>query len=849
MAENACSQQAEQDCIGAIPICQNQYSTTQSYVGSGNNPNEIDTTISCLKEGEKNDVWYTFTVQTSGNLNFLITPVDPMDDYDWAVFNLTGANCADIFTNASLSVSCNYSQDPGPTGPNGNNSQTSATWQDPHFNAVIPVTAGETYVINVSNFSSSQSGYAIDFSSSTAQIFDNVAPQLATVYSPSGCGASSLTFGFSEHILFNSVQNSDFTLTGPGGNYTINGWSSPSQAQGATYGKVFHITVSPVMLAGNYTLSLVNTSGSVTDLCGNLAMPAGLNFTVNGISIAMTVSDVSCFGGNNGSVTANPMSGNAPYAYNWSTGAAGSSSVNGLIPGTYTVSVTDAYGCTTSQSAIIAEPADMIISEMHTDVTCAGGQNGSATITVQGGTPAYTYTFGSQTGSSAFTNNLPAGLNQVIVTDANGCQKSIQFVIDEPPAVVSAIQTSFSDTVCSGQLITLIATATGGTPGYTFNWNNGTYNEDSLVQYASQTTMYTVFATDSNGCSSVPQNITVNVYDKLSLSYLATAVCDGDSSRLSIWATGGNGIYNFNFMPDNLTGSEFTLLPDVQKTYIVSVTDGCQSGTVTDTIQFTIHPRPVSNFGMDITEGCAPLWINFSDSSSIASGSVASWNWLIGADVSSEQNPFHCLVIKGDYKIKLVAVSDFGCVGDTAVKKVKVFGQPVADFSADKDSKGIFHASFDFKDESVHAVSWIWNFGDTNDPTVKTIKNPTHTYSDTGSYIVTLVVFNAKGCSDTISQTVEVLPVSKLFLPDAFSPNGDGVNDLFSLKGLYISDVNLTIFDRWGKPVHQMNHVNDYWDGRVNGTELPIGVYSYIADIRGADGKRIALDGLITLVK
>src|SRR5574337_507039 len=98
-----------QDCLDAIPICQNVYSTTVSYSGEGNYPNEINNSSSCLGSGELNDVWYTFTVQQSGNLNFTITPNNSADDYDWAVYNLTNNNCSDIFTNPALEVSCNYS--------------------------------------------------------------------------------------------------------------------------------------------------------------------------------------------------------------------------------------------------------------------------------------------------------------------------------------------------------------------------------------------------------------------------------------------------------------------------------------------------------------------------------------------------------------------------------------------------------------------------------------------------------------------------------------------------------------------------------------------------------------------
>ena len=97
-------------------------------------------------------------MQTSGNLDFTITPNTISEDYDWAVYNLTNASCADIATDPSLSVSCNFSADPGATGPTGGSTQTSQDASGTPFNAVIPVTAGETYVVNVSNFSTTQNG-------------------------------------------------------------------------------------------------------------------------------------------------------------------------------------------------------------------------------------------------------------------------------------------------------------------------------------------------------------------------------------------------------------------------------------------------------------------------------------------------------------------------------------------------------------------------------------------------------------------------------------------------------------------------------------------------------------------
>jgi len=163
-----------QDCLGAIPLYQSIYHQDSAFSGTGNFPDEISTAgcpVSCLLSGEKNDVWYIFTVQSTGNLCFNIIPNSSSDDYDWAVFNLTDATCADIYSDSSLMVSCNYSPVGDTTGANGLDSISCASATDGKYNALIPVVAGETFVLNISNFSATQSGYTLDFSCTDTTIF------------------------------------------------------------------------------------------------------------------------------------------------------------------------------------------------------------------------------------------------------------------------------------------------------------------------------------------------------------------------------------------------------------------------------------------------------------------------------------------------------------------------------------------------------------------------------------------------------------------------------------------------------------------------------------------------------
>ncbi len=155
----------EQDCISAITVCQSTYFQPNSYSGSGNIGGEINNTFSCLGAGELNAVWYKIMVTDDGYLGFNIIPNDITNDYDWAVFNLTNAQCSDIFNIPTLEVSCNFSGSTHPTattGPNGAG--------NPQDEMLIPIYSGEVYYICISNFSSTQSGYVLDFSPSTVSL-------------------------------------------------------------------------------------------------------------------------------------------------------------------------------------------------------------------------------------------------------------------------------------------------------------------------------------------------------------------------------------------------------------------------------------------------------------------------------------------------------------------------------------------------------------------------------------------------------------------------------------------------------------------------------------------------------
>lgn len=268
----------EQDCPNAIPVCQNIYNQPNSYTGYGSQQ-EVPTS-SCLGVRERNSVWYILTIQTSGNLAFNITPVNMSEDYDFALYNMTGKNCSDIVTGAAPEVRCNFSADPGVTGLSSAGTNPSEPASGPRFSTILPVTAGQTYVLVIDNYSQSQNGYTLDFSPSTAVIFDNVPPMPVSTVTP--CGVGTLTLQMSEAVLCSTIASngSDFLISGPGGPFTV---TSASGVLCGTQTSQITINFTPALTIGSpYTLTIkTGTDGNtLQDLCGNFTpVNTTLNFT------------------------------------------------------------------------------------------------------------------------------------------------------------------------------------------------------------------------------------------------------------------------------------------------------------------------------------------------------------------------------------------------------------------------------------------------------------------------------------------------------------------------------------------------------------------------------------------
>ncbi|MBL0342376.1 MAG: SprB repeat-containing protein [Bacteroidetes bacterium] len=568
-----------QDCLGALPICLNTYATGNVITGTGNILNEINPSTSCLLTGERNDAWYILSTSTGGNLNFTIVPNNATHNYDWAVYNLTSAVCSEIFTNPALEVACNYSNVAGNTGPNG--------LPGAQNSAVISATAGQTYLINISGFSTvNQAGYTIDFTGSTATITDNT-PHLISSINAMNCGATGFTASFSERVRCNTATPSDFTLTGPGGPYTITSVVGTSCALNATYSRDYAISFTPAIPgAGTYSLSLV---GTVSDLCNNLApVPQSFPIPISGINISFQKTDVTCFGRNNGSVTAVVTGAPGPFTYQWSPSGGSGSSAQFLTAGTYTVTVTSSQGCSAQSTVTINQPLTGLTASAVTTPANGCAANGTASLTVQNGQAPFTYSWWPAGGNAASASNLAAGGYMVTITDANQCV--LNYFFNVPASSGPSVNiNNFSSVSCfGGNDGSATVSVTGATGPFTYAWSPSGGNSATASNLSAGN--YTVAVTVAPGCI---LNASVSITEppsamSVTLSSNNTS-CGNNNGSISLSVGGGVGPYSYQWSPMVSSGNAAANLPG--GTYTVTVTDanGCTNVNSAN-IQSTTQP-------------------------------------------------------------------------------------------------------------------------------------------------------------------------------------------------------------------------------------------------------------------
>jgi len=338
----------------------------------------------------------------------------------------------------------------------------------------------------------------------------------------------------------------------------------------------------------SFTATITDANNCRTTLSGAITQPSQLQATVS-------VTNALCFGQSNGSATITPSGATAPYTYLWSTGAT-TATATGLPMGNASVTVRDANNCSVSRSITITQPNLLTVTLTMTPVSCAGGNNGSISSIVNGGTAPYTYSWSNNTTLPGATG-LSAGVYTLIVTDAQGCTATASATVTQPtPLLVSATP---SHVTCNGASSgSILASASGGTGPYVYNWSTGATAVNPLINLPAGT--YTVTVRDARNCSQAT-TVTVNQATPLNVTGTVTAArCFGDSSgAVTLNVSGSNPPYAY-LWSNGATIQSLTGVP--ARTYSVRVIDnlGCSrqsSFTVTQPIaplQVQLSPTHVA---------------------------------------------------------------------------------------------------------------------------------------------------------------------------------------------------------------------------------------------------------------
>lgn len=601
------------------------------------------------------------------------------------------------------------------------------------------------------------------------------------------------------------------------------------------------------LTAGIYTVNVADANQCSISATVQIQQPPALSITVSSNS-------VSCNGGNNGSATVNPSGGVGGYYYTWSPNGGNSQTASGLTTGIYTINVSDANLCGPIATTVqILEPPALSITVSDQSVTCYGYSNGSATVNVSGGVGAYSYTWLPSGGNGSIAIGLIAGNYTINAADANGCLTSTNVTITQPSSLSIATN---NYTVCYGNTVNITATASGGTPPYTYSWMpTGWSGPGPYSQTLTATNFYTVYAVDANNCLSPVKIVKAFVLPPLLATGMSTTVCDKAPAQLtaSITSVGNGGPYTY-YWSNGMSGSTITVTGDYltqPNVYTVTIDDGCSIPSATTTCTVFVNPIPKGYFTGDILSGCTPLLVNFTAISS--GGSTDTYVWNFGNDQTAAGNPVSTTyTMAGVYSPSLTIISQYGCVFDTvATNYIHAYPYPIADFDADPWGTTIVTPTINFINTSIGATSYLWNFGDYGSPTNTTnITNPSHEYSYSGTYTVSLIATNQYGCADYIAKVITIDPEFHLYIPNVFTPDGNGLNDVFQPKGIGIdeTDYKMMIFDRWGELIFQSNEFRKGWDGSVKGhsKKATQDVYVYKIYVKDLKGNRHEFVGHVT---
>ncbi len=855
-------------CISARPFCTGTTYNFPAGVNSG--VGEAGPNYCCLQT-TPNPVWYYLFIDQPGNIDIYIHS-DQSQDLDficWGPFNNIFDPCQNpetYLTNSNSTCDDHHASGPGGGYPNGNTVDCSYDAASTEWCYIPNAQVGQFYILLITNYSNNPNNIIFEQTNAgqpgaghtNCDIVYCSMTGLTAV--PGTCDPATNSYSVSGQITFSNPP--------PGGQLVVTDNSGTTQSFNSPF-------TSPI----SYTLNGITSDGASHTITAYFTYAPSCSMTITYMAPA---SCVSC------NATAGPTSticqgesvqltatGGVTYSWSPTTGLSNPNISNPIASPssttTYTVTTTDSQGCTASASVLItvtpsptltvtaspqnicvgqnsiltangastyswstgASTASITVTPTTTTTYTVTGYNGScsssATVVVNvstnlnvtinanppsvciGGTSVLTASGGSTYswstgGSTASITVTPTATTTYTVTGSSGvgCSNTATVTVSVSSSPTISI-TAAPQSICIGS--TSVLTANGSS---TYSWSTGG-STSSITVTPTTTTTYTVTGSSGVGCSGTATvSVTVNPLPTVSIDPSQSSICSGTSVIL----TANSDISGTSFIwSNNISGNNITVIPSTTTTYAVTGTtnQGC-TGTASVTINVSQPPiidytttqshcgQSDGNIITNVTGGIPPFI----------------YQWSNGANTSNLNN-----IPAGNYNLTITDAN--GCSSTINITLVEA-SKPQANFAPKPQITTIDDPIIYFENYSIGASSYQWDFGDGYS---STYFSPTHAYDFPGVYHVVLSVSDQYGCVDTVGANIIINDITNIFLPNAFTPNGNNINELYNIMGTGIdpSTFEMRIFDRWGKQLFYTTDYSASWDGTYNGEPVPQGSY------------------------
>ncbi|MGJ8660598.1 MAG: gliding motility-associated C-terminal domain-containing protein [Bacteroidota bacterium] len=817
----------------------------------GSNPSAPTSNAGCLLSGETSSTFITISCVSSGTLSWSIQG-PTAGCFDWIMWPYTNsaATCTAISNNTLAPVACNWNGACGGyTGmcPPG---ALPAGASQLDFQNSLTVTAGQQFLLCLSNYSSTSQNVNLNFFG-TANVACDVSVPDRIICVGSTTNVTVATPGYT-NPQFQWLTTAGVSNPTSGTNVTV---TTPVTAS-------YAIAVSQPATAT--TVALYDTAYFTVFVEDYPTPNAGIDDTV-------------CYGTLNGIVNLNGTDTTGGNRIKWSFEAPTivpmpsvtySPNDSSLTP-TVTVNQPGVYNFilkeTSTVCGIVRDTVQIYVKKMTVEAdsiapSCFGFADGEIWVT---GLNASEYSFdnGGTWSANSTLNTFAAGTYTVCARDYNMCTACTSITVVDPDPI--EIFVSNDTLICENGTANLFATATGDTV-FNFDWAlfpSAPSYVPNETQYASPiaNTWYYVQAGTQSGCFSPMDSIYVTMRLPISGTISADAtICPGYPTTLNATAQDGFGApYTFSWSSgDTGTGTQYgpTVSPLSTQGYTVTITDNCESTPLVLSNTVVVAPEPVPSFTVDINEQCEPAVFTLNTTTDTATFETASWIISDGQFYTNQDTVVTDEMLFGSYNVELILVNEFGCIDSVTYPNYIIsHALPKAAYKFSPGQPTMFNTSVTFSNYSVGADLNQWTF-ELGNPGASNQENPVVVFPDgyTGLYEVNLIVTSDFGCKDSISGLVEVFPEVLLFAPNSFTPDGDEYNPTWKIhiEGIDLYDFNLEVRDRWGQLVWQSKDVNGEWDGTFNNKIVQSGIYTWIIKAKDvANDKSRTFNGSVMILR